>query len=105
MLCTIYLCRRNGEKLPPDIIRTRPNIGWLVVDQDPRTSTPREVARLVRNEKLAVDVVEPMINVRVRVKRDGLLITGEEEQAGYQTPTHQQTWWCRVGAFDDLSAA
>jgi len=105
VLCTVYICRRNGEKLPPDLVRTRPNIGWIVVDRDPRTAAPREMARLVRNEKLDVDVIPPIINVRVRIKLNGLLISGEEEEPGREARKVRQTWWCRLGAFDDLSAA
>ena len=103
MLCTVFVIRKNGKKLPADVLKGRPNIGWLVVDLDSRKVEPREAARLYRNERLAVDVIEPMINVRVRVRKGGLLISGEEEQPGYQVQTLPQTWWCKPGAYDDLT--
>lgn len=102
MFCVVYVLRRAGEKLPAEVVRTRPHVGWLHLGEDARKFYPQEVARLFRNEKDEVDVLDPIISVgRVRTKGGGLLIFGREEVR--QSVTIPQTWWARPGPLDDLT--
>jgi hypothetical protein len=103
--CTVYLLRRAGQKLPSDIIKNRPHVGWLIFGQDSRRHYPQISARLFKNSRLESDAIEPLIHAHVKkVDRGGILIYGQEEVPAYGKPAVPQIWWCIPGAFDDTTA-
>lgn len=106
MLCVVYVLRREGRKLPAEVVRNRPAVGWLQLDQHPQKAYPERVARLLKSEGSDVDLVQMMVHAHVRrINRGGLLIFGQEEQTRYREPHLPQVWWCMPGPLDDTTAA
>jgi hypothetical protein len=102
VLCLVYVLRRHGEKLPPDIVRSHPNAGWLYLGEDTRKFYPQVACRLFRDSKSEVDVIEPLICATVKtIKNGGLLISGQQEVRS--NVTHRQAWWCIPGPMDDTT--
>lgn len=103
MLCVVYVLRKKGKKLPPEQVRARPATGYLYLGQDPVKFVPQTVARLLRDHKTDIDVVEPMAHAHVKViKGGGLLIFGQQS-IGYQQMC-PQVWWAVPGLLDDMTA-
>lgn len=103
VLCVIYVLRRAGEKLPAEVVRTRPHVGWLYLGQDERKFFPQVTARLYRDSKTEVDVIDPLICAHVKaIKRGGILIAGQNEVRS--SMVERQAWWAVPGPLDDLSA-
>lgn len=99
MLCVVYVLRRKGERLPVEEVRARPHVGWLTVDRDVRVYYPQEAARLFRSETDQVDLIEPMVHPRARIKKGCILLRGSEDVRS--SVTNAQAWWCVPGPLDD----
>lgn len=103
MHAVVYVLRRSGEKLPPDVVKSRPYVGWLHWGQDSRKYYPQEAVRLFQRQGTEMDVVEPLAHPIMRkIDRGGMLITGTEEVRN--SITQRQAWWVVPGPLDDLSS-
>jgi len=104
VLCVVYVLRRAGEKLPVETVRAHPAAGWLYLGQDTRKFHPQIAARLFRDSKSEVDVIEPLIHPQVKaIKNGGLLIVGLHEVRS--SVTVRQAWWVVPGPLDDMTTA
>ena len=105
VLCVTYVLRRNGQKLPTEIARARPVVGWLELGRDPVKCYPETIARLLKNEGTELELVTTLVHAHVRkISRGGLLICGQEVQLGYGAPNFPQAWWVKPGLLDDTTA-
>ena len=105
MFCVVYVLRREGRKLPPEVVRDRPAVGWLELDQHPLKAHPERVARLLEIKGSDVDLIQMIVHAHVRrISNGGLLIFGQEVRSTYGAPNVPQVWWCRPGPLDDLTA-
>lgn len=103
MLCVVYVLRRTGGKLPVDVVRAHPHVGWLYLGRDTRKAFPQEACRLFRDGKTEVDVIEPLVHPSVKtIQRGGILIVGKQEVRS--SVLDRQAWWVVPGPLDDLSA-
>lgn len=95
MHCLAYVLRQAGEKLPLEVVKSRPYPGWLFYGNDSRKFYPRTVARLFETAKTKVDVIEPLIQAHIKkIENGGILIYGADEATEYQQPDPPQVWWC-----------
>lgn len=92
MLCTVYLLRRGGLKLPREDVLAVPFHGWLYFGKDTRKFYPSEVVRLFQGERALIDVVEPLMHPYLKkIERGGMLFRGSEE---VRSSVHEpQAWW------------
>lgn len=103
MWVVVYQLRRAGEKLPKEIVRARPAVGWLYLGRDTRKAYPQEVARLFEKSVNEVDVIEPLVfPVLKKIERGGMLLTGLQD--GGRPTMDRQAWWVKPGPLDDLTA-
>lgn len=103
MWVVVYQLRRLGEKLPPEIVRSRPAAGWLYWGEDTRKAYPQESARLFEKANTQVDVIDPLLfPVMKKIARGGMLINGQQEYRS--SVSHRQTWWVLPGPLDDTTA-
>lgn len=103
MLCVVYVLRRGGEKLPSDVVKRRPHVGWLYFGDDSRKVHRQEALRLFQAQKVLIDVVEPLIYPRLqRIDKGGMLFVGNEEVRS--STTQKQAWWVLPGPLDDLAS-
>ena len=54
MWVVVYVLRRAGEKLPTDVMRSRPVTGWLHLGPDTRKVYPSIAARLFRSRSICL---------------------------------------------------
>lgn len=101
MFCVIYLLRRWGEKLPPDVVRRDPRAGWLYFGQNEKLH-PEVDAILYSDERRGTELLRlKHANVR-KIDGGGFLISGNDSQKALKWQL--QTWWCVPGVLDDLTA-
>lgn len=97
MLATVYRCRHEGYKLPPETIKASPARGELTV----RRRGPFERVALLTTPE-GRNVIPVMGKVKI-LELDGLgvLLAGLEMLPGRgrygNGPTYPQTWWCVLG--------
>lgn len=103
MWVVVYQLRRAGQKLPQEIVRARPAVGYLYFGADPRKAYPSEVIRLFKAPTGEQDVIEPMVYPALKkIERGGMLFRGSEEVRS--ATTQPQVWWVLPGPLDDLTA-
>jgi hypothetical protein len=95
--CVVYRLRSRGEKLPPERVKERPEIGRLVFAR-PSSGEPTMRAHLFDAKGTERD---RLISVTiVRIDR-GVLIAGWEPTGAAPM---RQTWWCVPGPLDEMTA-
>ena len=103
MHCVVYVLRQGGKRLPADVVKGRPYVGWLHFGQDARKAFPQEAISLVAPAKPDANVIEPMIHPRLKkIERGGMLFLGSEEVRS--SVTQKQAWWVIPGPLDDTTS-
>ena len=72
MTCVVYVLRRAGKRLPLDVVKSKPHLGWLFMGQDARKDIPEQAVRLFRSRGQRDDVMAPIVHPRLaKIDRGG----------------------------------
>jgi len=104
MMCVVYVLRRAGKRLPLDVVKSKPHLGWLFMGQDARKDIPEQAVRLFRSRGQRDDVMAPIVHPRLaKIDRGGLLFIGLEEVRS--SVNQKQAWWIVPGPHHDPSSS
>lgn len=93
MLCVVFQLRQNGEKLPGDVVRTRPVQGYLVMEQ--RAGWSVHDAMLFKARDSTTELLQRLEYAQVVKVRGGILMRGFEVKTFHENIP--QAWWCVPG--------
>jgi len=90
VLCTVYLLRKNGERLPREQVRATATVGDVTYDR--RAHGSPEYWAWLRDPDTQVTQANLLSAKVMKMRGNGIMIGGWEEQPG--GPPVRQAWWC-----------